>query len=73
MMLAQVLGLKVGEFVHTLGDAHIYSNHLEQVETQLARKPGHTTARAKCITTSKIWAAASCVWAWPWAWRSLLK
>jgi thymidylate synthase len=36
-MVAQVCGLKVGEFIHTLGDAHIYSNHMEQVETQLAR------------------------------------
>lgn len=38
-MLAQVCGLKVGEFVHTIGDAHIYSNHLEQVSTQLKREP----------------------------------
>lgn len=39
MMMAQVTGLKPGEFVHTLGDAHIYRNHLEQVRTQLAREP----------------------------------
>ncbi len=39
MMIAQVTGLKVGEFIHTLGDAHLYSNHLEQVDTQLARAP----------------------------------
>jgi len=39
MMLAQVCGLKPGVFVHTLGDAHIYSNHMEQVQTQLARDP----------------------------------
>jgi len=39
MMIAQVTGLKAGEFVHTLGDAHLYLNHLEQVETQLAREP----------------------------------
>ena len=39
MMVAQVCGLEPGEFVHTLGDAHIYSNHFEQVETQLARTP----------------------------------
>ncbi len=39
MMVAQVTGLKPGEFVHTLGDAHIYSNHLEQVQIQLARDP----------------------------------
>ncbi|MGL4955997.1 MAG: thymidylate synthase [Bacteroidales bacterium] len=38
-ILAQVCGLQVGEFVHTLGDAHIYLNHLEQVHTQLARTP----------------------------------
>lgn len=39
LMVAQVTGLKPGEFVHTLGDAHIYLNHLEQVHTQLARTP----------------------------------
>ncbi len=38
-MMAHVVGLKPGEFIHTLGDAHIYSNHLAQVQTQLARKP----------------------------------
>lgn len=38
MMIAQVTGLKLGDFVHTLGDAHIYLNHLEQVRTQLARE-----------------------------------
>ncbi|WP_404303557.1 thymidylate synthase [Paenibacillus sp. DP01] len=36
-MIAQVTGLGVGEFIHTLGDAHIYSNHIEQVKTQLER------------------------------------
>lgn len=39
MMMAQVTGLKPGEFVHTLGDAHIYLNHMEQVELQLSREP----------------------------------
>jgi len=39
MMLAQVTGLQPGEFVHTLGDAHLYNNHLEQVELQLSREP----------------------------------
>jgi thymidylate synthase len=38
-MIAHVTGLQVGEFVHTLGDAHLYLNHLEQTELQLARKP----------------------------------
>lgn len=39
LMAAQVTGLQPGDFVHTLGDAHIYTNHLEQVRTQLAREP----------------------------------
>ena len=39
MMVAQVCGLQPGEFVHTLGDAHIYLNHIEQVELQLSREP----------------------------------
>jgi thymidylate synthase len=39
MMMAQVCGYKPGVFVHTLGDAHIYLNHLEQVNTQLQRTP----------------------------------
>jgi thymidylate synthase len=39
MMIAQVTGLKPGDFVHTVGDAHIYNNHIEQVELQLSREP----------------------------------
>ncbi|THB67099.1 MAG: thymidylate synthase [Gammaproteobacteria bacterium] len=39
MMLAQVTGLMAGDFVHTLGDAHLYSNHLEQTRLQLSREP----------------------------------
>jgi thymidylate synthase len=37
-MLAQVCNLKPGDFVHTLGDAHLYSNHLEQAQLQLSRE-----------------------------------
>lgn len=39
MMVAQACGLEVGDFIHTLGDAHLYSNHMEQVELQLSREP----------------------------------
>ena len=39
MMIAQVCGLKPGKFVHTMGDAHLYLNHLTQAQTQLKRKP----------------------------------
>ena len=38
-MIAQVCGLGVGEFVHVLGDAHIYLNHVDQVKEQLSREP----------------------------------
>jgi thymidylate synthase len=47
MMVAQVCDLEVGEFVHTFGDVHIYTNHLEQINTQLAREP-------KILPTLKI-------------------
>ncbi|KAA3512769.1 thymidylate synthase [Agrobacterium vitis] len=39
MMVAQVTGLKAGDFVHTLGDAHLYANHFEQARLQLSRQP----------------------------------
>jgi thymidylate synthase len=38
MMLAQVCDLKVGDFIHTFGDAHLYSNHIEQTNLQLSRE-----------------------------------
>ncbi|MGZ8258280.1 MAG: thymidylate synthase [Methylotenera sp.] len=50
MMVAQVCNLKLGDFVHTLGDAHIYMNHLEQVNEQLSRAP-------KALPTMQINAA----------------
>ncbi|MBM7703206.1 thymidylate synthase [Metabacillus iocasae] len=46
MMVAQVCDLEPGEFVHTFGDAHIYTNHLEQVNLQLSRKP-HSLPKMK--------------------------
>ena len=39
LMMAQVTGLKPGDFVHTLGDAHLYLNHIEQAKLQLTREP----------------------------------
>lgn len=39
MMVAQVCGLEPGDFIHTLGDAHLYNNHLEQTKLQISRKP----------------------------------
>lgn len=38
-LIAHECGLEVGEFIHTLGDAHIYSNHMGQINTQLSRNP----------------------------------
>lgn len=51
MMVAQVTGLKAKTFVHTIGDAHIYSNHLEQINLQLSRKP---YPLPKMIINSKV-------------------
>lgn len=47
MMVAQVCGLKVGDYIHTFGDVHIYNNHFEQVEKQLSRTP-------KALPTMKL-------------------
>ena len=49
MMIAHVSGLRPGDFVHTLGDAHLYKNHLEQAKLQLARDAA--AAPAACAST----------------------
>jgi thymidylate synthase len=51
MMMAQVTGLKAGDFVHTLGDAHIYQNHIEQVKLQLTRE---TRALPKMVINPEV-------------------
>ena len=57
MMVAQVTGLKAGDFVHTLGDAHIYKDHIEQMKLQLTREPRplphlKINRRSKAFSTS---------------------
>lgn len=59
MMMAQVCGLKPGDFVHTFGDAHLYSNHMEQAELQMSREPMalpemHLNPHVKSIFDFKI-------------------
>ena len=52
-LIAHECNLEVGEFIHTMGDAHIYSNHIEQVETQLSREP-RTIPKLKINPSEKI-------------------
>ncbi len=54
-MIAQVCGLEVGEFVHTLGDAHLYKNHIEQAKLQLSRTP-YALPRLKLAQVEDIFA-----------------
>ena len=54
MMMAQVTGYQLGDFIHTLGDAHLYSNHIEQADIQLAREP-------KALPTMKINSSVSSI------------
>lgn len=49
-MLACVTGLKAGEFVHVLGDAHVYKNHVEPLTQQLTREPRHFPVRVHAIS-----------------------
>jgi thymidylate synthase len=51
MMFAHELNLRPGEFIHTMGDAHLYTNHIDQAHTQLARKPKQLP---KVVLTPKV-------------------
>lgn len=53
-IIAKICGLGVGEFIHSVGDAHIYSNHLEQVNEQLRREP-HDLPTLKMPEFSNLW------------------
>ena len=56
LMIAHVTGFKPGEFIHVLGDAHIYSNHFKQVKEQLKRKPRpFPKIKLNSFSTKKIW------------------
>ena len=53
-IIAKICGLGVGEFIHSVGDAHIYSNHLEQVNEQLRREP-HDLPTLKMPEFNNLW------------------
>ena len=54
MMMAQVCDLEAGDFVHTLGDAHLYANHFDQAREQLSRQPGDLPTRKIRSTVKNI-------------------
>ena len=59
MMVAQVTDLQPGEFVHTFGDAHLYLNHLEQAQLQLARAPRAAAAMKLNPAVKDLFASAT--------------
>ena len=60
VMMAHVCGLQAGDFVHTIGDAHVYSNHVDALKTQIIRKPKPLFSAVKKLATNVVEACALC-------------